>query len=319
MIRQEISKKIQRLTIGNQNNANKIDWLNIINAGKVELEFLRQRYGFNMEYIKASTAATFSQRPMVLKEKKYVFMILHFPIFQGQKIKAGEIDFFIGHGYLITLHNNNIPALNNFFNLSKKDQASLNAYHSPSSAILLAEILEKLIKDCYALLDQNSRAIERVEDIILSQNQKQAVSIILNLRHNIINIRKTLQNHKNILKQLLDLKSSVVAQAEINKYYNSLVEHSKRIWESLDNQMEMISVLNSTNESLLNDRLNNIMKTLTIFSVIVFPLTLLSSIFGMNAEFMPFVKHPLGFWIILGLMSFLTVCMLIFFKRKKWL
>ena len=314
-----LSGKIEQLTIDNPASANQLVWLNIVDAGKKELEFLRRKHHFNMEHVKASTAKSFSPRPTVLEEDKYVFLILHFPIFSGNKIKAAEIDFFIGHGFLVTLHNNNIDELNHLFNLCKKDVASLAAYRFDSSAILLAEILDKLLKSCYPLLDQNSRAIDEVEDVIFSQEQKRAVTVILNLRHNIINVRKILQNHKNILKKLTALESSIVPKAEIRRHYSNLVDHSKRIWEALDNQKEMIEVLNSTNESLLNNKMTNIMKTLTIFSVIVFPLTLLAGIFGMNVQKMPFVNNTEGFWQIVGLMAFLSLGMLIFFKHKKWL
>jgi magnesium transporter len=97
------------------------------------------------------------------------------------------------------------------------------------------------------------------------------------------------------------------------------VEHSKRIWEALDNQKELIEVLNNTNESLLNDRMTDIMKTLTIFSVLVLPLNLLAGIFGMNAKYMPFVNHPLGFVIILGIMLFCSFGMMTIFKSKRWM
>lgn len=314
-----ISKKIELLTIDNPSTNNKIEWYNIVGAGKTELEYIRRRYGFNMEHIQAATATSFSQRPMVMEEAKYVFLILHFPTFNNKKIKAAEVDFFIGHGFIITLHNNNLPALTNFFNLCKKDSISLESYQKSSSAILLAEILDRLIKACYPILDRNIQEIDEVEGIIFSNEQKKAVGIILNLRHNIINIRKIFQNHKNILQKLMGLRSSIVPSAEIKKHYNDLVEHSKRIWESLDNQKEMIEALNSTNASLLNDRMTDIMKTLTIISVIVFPLTLLAGIFTMRTENMPLVNNPNGFWIILGLMLCLSLGMLAWFKGRKWL
>ena len=143
--------------------------------------------------------------------------------------------------------------------------------------------------------------------------------MILNIRRNIVNIRKIMQNHKNIFQQLMVMKSSLVDPVAVKKYYASLVDHSKRIWERLDNQKEMIDVLNDTNESLLNDRMSEIMKTLTIFSVIVFPLTLLAAIFGMNAKYMPFVDDPYGFWVILAIMFIGSLGMLAFFSRKRWL
>ncbi len=316
---QKISSKIEIITINNPGTPNLLKWINIVNAGKSEIEYLRKTFNFDFQHLKASAAQTFSQRPMFMDEDEYLFMILHFPILNGGTVRAGEIEFFVGHGYLITIHNNNIPALNEFFNLAKKSPENLIAYHLDSSAILLSEILDRLVQATYLILDQNGLAIDAVEDIIFSDDQMKAVSAILTLRHNIINVRKIMQNHKNILKKLQDVESSIVPKQDVRDHYTRLVEHSVRIWEMLENQREMIEVLNTTNESLLNHKLNFIMKTLTLISVIVFPLTLLAAIFGMNAKYMPFVDHPLGFYIILGIMIAMSLIMLIFFEKKKWL
>ncbi|MFH1412875.1 MAG: magnesium transporter CorA family protein [bacterium] len=316
---QKLSSKIQQLTINNPRTNYKIDWVNIVEAGKKEIEYLRKQYNFDMHHLNASSCNTFAQRPMIEDAGKYVFLIFHFPVLTDGEIISGEIEFFIGHQYLISLHNNNIPAMADFFNTAKKDQTSLLAYESESSAMLLVDILEKLISSTYDLLDENSKEIHEVEEVIFAQKQKEAVSQILNLRHNIINIRKILQNHKNILKKLTELKSSLVDSQKIKENYERLVEHSKRIWEILENQKEIIEALNSTNESMLNSMLSKIMKTLTIFSVIVFPLTLLAAIFGMNAINMPFVNEKYGFWYIIAIMLIGCGFMLIWFRHKKWL
>jgi len=334
-----ISKNIQQVIIDNPVTTDeKLVWLNINNAGKKEIEYLRKKYNFELSHLQASLGKATAQRPDIAQgsNNKYLFMILHFPVFQKNPevekkkrkknnnerydIIPGEIEFFVGHGFLITLHNNNIKTLNDFFNLCKKDGDSLLSYQFESSAILLYELLEKLIIDCYALLDQNSIKISEVENVIFAQRQKRAVSQILSLRHNIINFRKIMQNHKNILKKLTRMESSLVPAEKIKVYYNKLIEHSKRIWEILENQKESIEVLNSTNESMLNYRISDIMKTLTIFSVIVFPLTLLAAIFGMNTlGGMPFAEHENGFWLIIVIMLVGCLGMLIFFERKKWL
>jgi len=317
----KISKNIHQVIIDNPKTPkDKLKWINIVNAGKKEIEYLRKKYNFDLAHLQASSVKAVAQRPIVRQCDDYLFMILHFPIFQDDKIIPGEIEFFVGQGFLVTLHDNNIKALNNFFNICKKDGGSLLAYEFESSSVLLYELLEKLIKSCYGLLDKNSIAINEVEKLIFAQKQKKAVSHILSLRLNIINIRKIIQNHKNIMKKLMERETKYVPANKIKKYYGVLIEHAKRIWVTLENQKEMIEVLNSTNESLLNYRLSDIMKTLTIFSVIVFPLTLLAAIFGMNTmRGMPFVETENGFWIIIAIM--LTGCfgMLLFFERKKWL
>ena len=315
----KISDRIEELKIDNPRTAPLLKWVNIINAGKNEIDYLRKNYNFDLAHLKVAAASTSFQRPMIFKGSDYLCLVLHFPTFKDDRIIAGEIDFFIGHGFLITAHNNNLKALTNFFNIGKKSPDSLLSYSLESSAILLYEILGHLIDSCYHLLDENSVKINDIEEHIFSGKQTEAVRQILNLRRNIVNIRRIMQNHKNILQKLLEMESSLVEKASIKKYYTSLVDHSKRIWEMLDNQKEMIEVLNNTNESLLNDRMTDIMKTLTIISVIVFPLTLFAAIFGMNTKYMPLVDSPFGFWIILGFMLLCSLGMLLFFERKKWL
>jgi len=316
----KVASNIQQITITNPTTTNQVVWLNVINAGKKELDYLRKKFDFELPYLHASLANTTAQRPVINREENYLFMILHFPVIKDGNIVAEEIDFFISHGYLITIHNNKLEALNQFFNSCKKDINSLLAYQFESSAVLLYELLEKLMLNCFGLLDKNSLSIAKVEEIIFAQKQKQAVSQILSLRHGIINFRKIMQNHKNIIKKLAQMESSIVPAEQIKVYYNRLIERSKQIWEILENQKEMIEVLNNTNESLLNYRLSDIMKTLTIFSVIVFPLTLLAAIFGMNIlDGMPLIHIRHGFWIIISIMLTGSLIMLLFFERKKWL
>jgi magnesium transporter len=317
----KISEKIQEIIIDNpKTKGSSLKWINISNADKKEIDYLRRKFGFNISHLRASTATVFAQRPMVETEESYVFMILHFPSFKDDKIVPGEIEFFIGHGYLITLHNGNLKPLNDFFNFCKNNPDQILSFETESSSMLLYELLSRLIKDCYNILDQNSININVVEDIIFEGDQKHAVGKILELRRNIINIRKIMQNHANILKHLQTMKSVLVPQESIKHHYEDLEEHSKRIWEVLDLQKEMVEVLNDTNESLLNDRMNIIMKTLTIISVLVLPLNLMAGIFGMNTvSSMPFVENQYGFSIIIGIMFVSLLALLSYFTKKRWL
>lgn len=315
----KISNKINHLIINNRRNEQRLEWINIVNAGKPEIEFLRKRYHFNLGHLRSSIATVFSQRPMILEEKDYLFLILHFPTHDKGRIVAGEVEFFLSHGYLITL-STNLPALTEFFNFSKKEPSSLQAAQITSSTILLYEILNKLINNCYQLLDANSLKINKVEELIFSGAQKAAVSRILELRRDTINIRRIVQNHKNILQKLIELKSSLVPAAEIKNRYHLLVDQSKQIWESLENQKEMIEAFNDTNQSLINNNINGIMKTLTIVTAMLLPLTLIADIFEL-AFFhnLPIFVDQRGFMLMLAAMLFSVLIMLWIFIRKKWL
>lgn len=175
---QKISKNIQEIIISNPRALGKIRWLNILNPGKDELEYLRRfkQYNFDFHELRASSANVQAERPMIEKRDKYFFFILQFPSFTGSRIEAAEVDFFISHELLITLHNGKIAALNDFFNTAKKDGSSVLGLNQISSAVLLYELLKKLILGCYELMDQNSAKISAAEKIIFSHEQKKAAN-----------------------------------------------------------------------------------------------------------------------------------------------
>ena len=180
-----ISKNIQEITVNNpRKSKGKLNWINITNAGKDEIEYLRKKYKFGLNHLQASSSKIFAQRPTftVSDDGSYSFLILHFPIFSNGKIAPAEIDIFKKKGALVTIHNNNLPALNDFFGLCKKDCESLLSYQYESSAILLYELLRKIMLDCYPLLDEESIQISEIEELIFSHGRKEAVAKILNLR-----------------------------------------------------------------------------------------------------------------------------------------
>ncbi len=318
---EQISKKIKSVIIDNPRDAKKVKWYNILNPEKKEINFLKKNFAFEDKHLKASLKIISAQRPMIYQGKDYLFVILHFPVLENNRIIPGEIEFFVGHGFLITLHDGKTKALNNFFEYCVQDSIFLESYNLESSAILLYEILEKLIQDSYLLLDKNNIEINEVEQNIFAEKQKIITSQLLTLKRNIINIRRIIQNHKNIMKKLTEMKSSLVPQNQIITYYENLAEHSQRIWEFSEIQKEIIESLHDTSESIMSYKINNIMKTLTVVSVVLMPLNLIASMLGMNIEPNPLktISGLSDFLLISSVMLFLAIIMIIFFRKKKWL
>lgn len=311
---EQISKKIQVLTIDNPRQPSSIKWYNIVNPEKKEIDYLKKKFNFKDKHLEASLVRISAQRPMIFEEKDYVFIILHFPVVEKGQVIPGEIEFFVGHGYLITLHDNKIKTLNNFCEYCKNDSVFLESYSLESSAVLLYEILEKLIQDSYALLDKNNIEINKLEKGIFESEQEVITSQLLILKRNIINIRRIVQNHKNIMKKLTEMKSSLVSKEQIMKYYGTLAEHSERIWEFSDTQKEIIDSLQNTSESISDNKTNNIMKTLTVLSAILMPMNLLATILGMNLN-----PGTYPFYSVIVSMIIMAIVLLIFFRKKRWL
>lgn len=132
-------------------------------------------------------------------------------------------------------------------------------------------------------------------------------------------MRQALQSHANVISRLISASKERFPIGELQPYFDQLVEQTREIWDLLEVQKETINALYETNASLIDFRINEIMKTQTIFSVIVFPLTLFAALFSMSTRDMSLVDHPHSFWIILSIMLLATTGMLAFFKKKKWI
>lgn len=295
-----------------------LSWINVAHQGQKETKWLENNIpGLNPLDIKDCLPP--SQRPKLVKHHDHIFMILHFPFYnrQTKQIQSSEIDFFIFKNKLITVHANNLEPLSNLFHDYQK-----NGLPEPDSSTLLYKILHELFHYCYPILNHVSLDIEHVEDKIFEVHDKKLGIIreILMIKRNITNFRKTMQAHKSVLQKFVKQGSEMFPDPNFNERFNSLISHTKDIWDFAQNYRDAIDALQDTHESLATHRLNDIIKTLTIFSVIVFPLTLLAAIFGMNTmNSMPFINSDYDFWIIIGIMFVGTMTMFWFFKRKRWI
>ena len=169
------------------------------------------------------------------------------------------------------------------------------------------------------MIDHLGEDIEIIEDNILAGQEKEMVMETLLVKRNITNFRKIMQSHKTVIKKLIQTNNEFFPKIGMTRYYHDLMDTTKDIWEILNTERETIDAIYETNESALSFRLNDIIKTLTIFSVVVFPLTLFAAIFGMNTQNFPIIGHKYDFWIIIGIMFLLTILMFMYFKKKKWL
>ena len=105
---------------------------------------------------------------------------------------------------------------------------------------------------------------------------------------------------------------------ELDLYFDDIVDAAERIWDLLDNYKEVVEALEGTNESVISHRQNDVLRVLTVFSVVLLPLTLIASIFGMNVDF-PGVGTAAAFWAILALMVVTLAGLLGFFRWKRWI
>ena len=297
-------------------------WVNLSNPDRREMERLREKYQFHP--LDLADCLSLSHRSKVDIYPGYTFLVLLLPIYnqKTREIKTAEINIFISSKYLIAIHHNNIKVFTDFFNLFLLSPDLRKKYTDKSPEKLLYEILNKLFVYCFPMIDHLSDDCDNIEKAIFSGKEERMVSEILVIRRNITDFRKIMQVHKNVLKKtIINFKRSpLFAIKKTDIYFESLVDYAKEIWDTMENLKERIEALQQTNESQISFKLSDIMRILTIISVITFPITLIATVFGMNTvHAMPFINHPHGFWYVIGIMLAIIFGMLAVFKKKDWL
>ncbi len=297
----------------------KFIWIDIAQATQDNLKYLKSEFGF--ETADLNECLPMTQRQKILKRNNYIFMVLQFPFYnrQTKSIETSEVDIFIGKNFLITIHEDELAPLVNYYHICQTDPIMKSQLTNETVISVLHKLLNKLYNYCYPILNHINLDINQIEKDVLQQAEEKTVQNILIIKRNIVNFQKAMQSHRNILNRLMEYTANW-RKSKTDNDYNNLISHTKDIWDYLTNYKDTINALHETQESITSLKINEIMKTLTIFSVVVFPLTLLAAIFGMNTiEGMPFVNSPYGFWYIIGIMVMGMFVMFGYFKKKKWL
>src|SRR3989339_1437886 len=297
----------------------KLLWINIEKPTRADIDFLKKEYDFHPLDLEDCIGR--AQRPQISEYAHYMFFILTFPAYnrENREIESSEVDFFMSAKYIVTISDGKIPTLKNFFSELKTNEYSREKYMMDShSVFLLYEIMHRLQNYTIPMLDHISQDIEDIERKIFKGEEKKLVKEILYIKRNIVDFRRIMQAHKNIIKKLMASHSKFFMPDKLNIYFSNILDRTKDIWDILETQTENINAFQETNESLISYRLNDIMKTLTIISVIMIPANLVASIFGMNANHTPIIGLKYDFYFILGIIFTIIALFLSYFRRKRW-
>src|SRR3954451_13537762 len=292
-------------------------WINIERPSPVDRAWLEEHFDFHpLDYEDVQSR---NQRPKIDEYPDYLFIVLHFPVFDKAvgRLNAAELDIFIGPDYLITLPNKPLPPVEYLFDRCRSSEEVRAALMSKGSGYLLYKIVDDSFDYCFPMLRKMGNKLERVEEEIFEGRSEEVVRDISNAKQEIINFRKIIRPQRSVLHDLERTKQRYLAE-DMEIYFDDIVDASERIWDVLENYKEVVEALEDTNESVISHRVNDILRVLTSISVIVLPLTLVASIWGMNVG-VPGENSIAAFWIIVGVMAAMLAGMIGYFRRRGWL
>ena len=278
---------------------------------------LADRYGWHP--LDLEDVLSRRQRPKVDEYPDYLFGVLHFPVYDKaiQRLNAAELDLFVGNGYLVTLPAVELLPVTRLFARSQEDDELREQLFSKGSGYLLYHILDDLFDYCFPILDKIGHKLDSIEDDMFEKRAEEVVRDLSNVKQEIISYRKIIKPERSTLR-LLERQIERFLPEDLELYFDDIVDASERIWDLLDNYKEVVEALEDTNESVISHRQNDVLRILTVVSVVLLPLTLITGIFGMNVRF-PGWETATAFWVIAGGMLALAVGLIAFFRYKRWL
>jgi magnesium transporter len=296
-----------------------LTWIHLDSPSLAHAQELADRFGWHP--LDVEDVMSKRQRPKVddYADEGYLFGVLHFPVYDRsiQRLNAAELDVFVGPDYLVTLPTVELLPITRLFRRCEEDESFREQLFSKGSGRLLYEVLDDLFDYCFPILDKIGYKLDSLEDDVFEGRSEEVVRDISNVKQEIISYRKIMKPERSTLR-LLERHVERFLPEELELYFDDIVDASERIWDILDNYKEVVEALEDTNESVIQHRQNDVLRILTVFSVVLLPLTLITGFFGMNVHF-PGFDTAWAFWVIfLGMIATLGG-LLAFFRLKRWL
>ncbi|MDZ4767216.1 MAG: magnesium/cobalt transporter CorA [Chloroflexota bacterium] len=293
-------------------------WINVIHPTPQDIDALRRMYPYFHPLNLEDTLSPI-ERPKIDDGDDYLFVVMHFPLWDAahRLTRQSEVDFFVGRGFVITLHDGALKPLRDLYDACQSQESDLKKLLDGSASHSFYAILDKLIDYCFPIMRKVDGNIRAIEERIFTDEDKALIRDIAIVRRDIISLRRIIRQQVPIMENLERIERPII-QEDLDEYFGDIVDHVHTLRDIVDEDFEIIVGLSDTADTLINHRLNGVIRVLTVISVIILPLTLVSGIYGMNVS-LPLDDHPDAYLVVLGLMVVLAVSLLVYFKRRKWL
>jgi magnesium transporter len=320
-------KKIAPEVVGEVGKANigsvewgELTWINIESPTKEETDYLAQKYSFNQ--LDLDDCLSRRQRPKIDEYKDYLFVVLHFPKWHKEVeiARPSQVAIFIGRNYVVTVHAGELTPLGKLFTACQEHKAARQMFMSKGSVFLAYRIIDLLVDYCFPIMDKILSNMESVEDKVFDENIEAAHEIAV-LRRDVIAQRRIIWPLRAVIESL-ETKLKKFTTMDMSVYFGDLIDHLNKIWDTLEECKEIIEVYKDSDYVLGTERINRIMRVLTIISAIMLPLIVISSLWSMNVP-TPWGANPGGSPYVFVAMVVVSIGvaggMLYFFRRKHWI
>jgi len=284
-------------------------WTDFSEPTEEEIALLETRFRFHPLAIE--DCLQLLQRPKLDHYENVHFFVLH--TLQPQTLETDELDLFLSERFLVTFHLRAVPELEDAF---AKWSASGDAVRQ-GPLYALYTVVDKVV-------DQYFPAVYSIEDALFDMDQRRAGDVtdaimdrVFDIRSDLLRLRRTIFPMRELVYRIVN-SERIQGMGDVRAYFADVHDHLLKLSEMIESNRDMTADIRDSYVSLNANRMNNIMKTLTVITTIFMPLTFLAGIYGMNFSYMPELETRWGYFVALGLMAGIGLSMFWWFKRKGW-
>lgn len=293
-----------------------ISWINIdgLHNTKIIEEIGHQ---FELHPLLLEDILNTRHRPKMEEYDNYIFVTLKMLGLSnnGNTIISEQVSIVLGDNWVISFQEQQGDI---FDGLRQRLRDNKGSIRKLGADYLVYRLIDTIVDNYFFITEQLSESIEDLEELVLKSPEKESLLQIQKLKRKIINLRKSILPLREAVSRLQKDNTSLIKDSTI-MYLRDVYEHIIQANESLDSQRDMLASIMDLYQSGVSNKMNQIMKVLTIIATIFIPLTFIAGIYGMNFDNMPELHWKYGYFGVWGIMFVILLIMLFYFKRKRWL
>ncbi|WMI64857.1 magnesium/cobalt transporter CorA [Aestuariibaculum sp. YM273] len=293
-----------------------VSWININGLNHVDAI---ERLGthFSLHPLVIEDLVSISQRPKIDEYEDYLFVVLKMLHLDAEeKVNYEQVSFILGPNYVLSFQESEGDV---FGSVRERIRLGKGRVRTMQSDYLLYILMDAIVDEYFSVIETLGDKIEDLEtDIFEGSIEESATKVIQELKKEVLKVRRSIFPLREVINRIEKHESELIQQ-RTKTYYRDIYDHLIQVTENIDIYREMIWSLMDMYMTTISNKMNEVMKVLTIMASIFIPLTFIAGIYGMNFEYIPELHYKYSYFILWGVMIVLFIAMLIYFKRRKWL
>jgi magnesium transporter len=293
-----------------------VTWINIDGLHDVEIIEKIGNY-YDIHPLALEDILHTGQRPKFDDSEKYLFVILMMLRYEddSQSVISEQVSLLLGNNFVISFQENIGDV---FEQIRDRIRNSKGRIRKMGPDYLMYALLDAIVDGYFVILEKLDEKIESLEEELVEKPTEKTLQQIHNLKREMIFLRKSVWPLRELISGLQRTESELI-QSSTEAYLRDVYDHTIQVIDTVESFRDMIASMLDLYLSSISNRMNEVMKVLTIIATIFIPLTFVAGIYGMNFENMPELKWKLGYLGVWVIMIIITAGMIYYFKKKKWL